>query len=386
MTQTALSPKESASHIPGLDGVRGLAVVMVVCYHGQLSLDGSSMAERVWISAFRGGWCGVDLFFVLSGFLITTILIQTRQDSHYFRNFFMRRVLRIFPLYFVSLFLLFSWLSGVDSSVQVWHYLFFQNWMTVFGSPSPPGILSHFWSLAVEEQFYLFWPVVIWFLHPKHVPAFCLATISLACAARCVGKWYGLPEGNLYGLTPFRLDSLAMGALVASCRLGDLKDRLNRFAPVLFSVALAGVVAIAITENSSPFGNLVQTAGYTIFAVMSGTLIAMIADGHRFAVPFRRVFDSSLLRYLGRRSYAIYIVHAPILIVTVNLSRERQLPDDAGIRDIVYFAIAVVVTIIVSELSWHILENPFLRLKRRFPRGSAHQERPIATSQQTSAT
>jgi peptidoglycan/LPS O-acetylase OafA/YrhL len=75
MTQTALSPNESASHIPGLDGVRGLAVVMVVCYHGQLSLDGSSIAERVWISAFRGGWCGVDLFFVLSGFLITTILI-----------------------------------------------------------------------------------------------------------------------------------------------------------------------------------------------------------------------------------------------------------------------------------------------------------------------
>lgn len=356
---------------------------MVVCYHGQIFMDGSSMGERLWINVSRAGWCGVDLFFVLSGFLITTILIETRQDAHYFRNFFMRRVLRIFPLYYVSLIVLFSWITGLKDGESLWHYLFAQNWRGLFGQQQSPGPLLHFWSLAVEEQFYLVWPVVIWWIRPKNLPAFCLATIIISFVARCIAKWNNVPEGILHGLTPFRIDSLAMGALVASCRAGQHKERLAQCAPFVFVATLISVLVITILEEGSPYGVAGQTIGYTLFAGLCAALIAMIVDRHPFAKIPCRFFESGLLRYLGNRSYAIYIVHAPVLLLAVAVSRQRPGGDATGIRDVIYFVVAVGITILIAELSWHLLEKPFLRLKRWFPKSEKTPSRRIEDESQT---
>lgn len=131
---------------------------MVLCFHSGLLLDGSNTAERLWLNVVSIGWSGVDLFFVLSGFLITTILIQTRDEPRYFRNFFMRRVLRIFPVYFGSLFLVFSLVE--HPQYEPWYWLFVQNWLPVFEGTLPPMPLQPYWSLAIEEQFYLIWPLL----------------------------------------------------------------------------------------------------------------------------------------------------------------------------------------------------------------------------------
>jgi peptidoglycan/LPS O-acetylase OafA/YrhL len=291
------SSQISDSHIPALDGVRGLAIVLVVGFHSQVLLDGSNAGERLWLNVFSAGWSGVDLFFVLSGFLITTILIQSRGESNYFRNFFMRRVLRIFPLYFGSLLLLFSLLNVPE--LQWWYWLFVQNWVPVFDGTYQPMALQPFWSLAIEEQFYLVWPIIICLLHPRHILTFCVFATAVALAARCIAKAKGVDPWIIATVTPFRIDALALGALVASWRLGTQRERLSKLAPPIFLASAAGIIVIAITQSGYQMnGTISQTAGYTLFPLMCAALIAMIVDEHRLVRPTCRLLNSRVLRHL----------------------------------------------------------------------------------------
>src|SRR5687767_14913517 len=166
MTATLIRP-----YYPALDGLRGVAILLVVIYH-----------NFGFISQSYFGWLGVDLFFVLSGFLITDILLRTVNDPKFLSNFYMRRVLRIFPLYYASLLLFLfivapltsdkiEWNYYQENQVYLWTYL--QNWLYIFKEPGSAAILNHYWSLAVEEQFYIFWPLVILLLKkPKYLLAF----------------------------------------------------------------------------------------------------------------------------------------------------------------------------------------------------------------------
>src|SRR5436190_14494061 len=151
--------------IPALDGIRGLAILMVMLFHYSPELDRSNPIERVAGSFCGYGWTGVDLFFVLSGFLITGILLESRAAGNYFSSFYMRRVLRIFPAYYLSLGLMFLVVPKIDSgglrllpsAHDRWMYVFYaQNWVGIFHYPGQM-IVTPYWSLAVEEQFYLVW-------------------------------------------------------------------------------------------------------------------------------------------------------------------------------------------------------------------------------------
>ena len=223
----------SRRHVPALDGVRGMAIVLVLVSHLMLFNDHTGSRFGDSLSALRGlGWVGVDLFFVLSGFLITGILFDTLQDPHYFRSFYMRRFLRIFPLYYGFLFFLLvlgHWGPGMHFEWNGRQYVlltYLQNtgiWFPV--TDFHPGVwadLDHFWSLAVEEQFYVFWPLLVFLVRGRRrIIALALALSGIALLLRIALYVHGSSPLLIFMLTPCRMDTLLVGGLAALVVRGD---------------------------------------------------------------------------------------------------------------------------------------------------------------------
>src|SRR5436190_3454423 len=237
-------PSDPRTHLPVLDGLRGLAVMMVLVFHFVGQMLPTNGVERAILGVTKYGLLGVDLFFVLSGFLITGILYDAHNKPHYFRNFYMRRLLRIFPLYYGVLALVFfvapliPLLRGptLDYLVdrQAWAWLYAVNIYIAEQGDWSFSYLEHFWSLAIEEHFYLFWPVVVFLLarRPRALIAVSLAAALCAMLARLTGSLMGLSWWTTYVLTPFRLDGLALGAFLAvMARQPDGVERLVRAVP-----------------------------------------------------------------------------------------------------------------------------------------------------------
>ena len=211
--------------LPELDGIRGCAIMLVLVWHyvqNQLHPEiGSGLAYFKQAIGFT--WSGVDLFFVLSGFLIAGILMDQRRKPHYFRTFYVRRVCRIFPLYYLNLaifLVMLSWQSGQSavfaplyggSEVPLWSYVTFtQNVFMGAHNSAGPGWLAVTWSLAVEEQFYLFLPLIVWFVSRRNLP-----WVFLWIAGSAVFLRASMPGLSAYINTPWRADSLMIGALLA---------------------------------------------------------------------------------------------------------------------------------------------------------------------------
>src|SRR6266702_4603992 len=214
-------------HLPVLDGLRGLAVLMVLVFHFVGQMLPTNALERAIVGVTKHGLLGVDLFFVLSGFLITGLLYEARNKPHYLRNFYMRRVLRIFPLYYGVLALVFFVAplipplrgSTLDYLLdrQAWAWLYAVNVYIAKDGAWSFSYLNHFWSLSVEEHFYLVWPLAVFLMarRPRMLIAMCLAVSLGAMLARLTGSMLGLSWWTTYVLTPFRLDGLALGAFLA---------------------------------------------------------------------------------------------------------------------------------------------------------------------------
>lgn len=209
------APASLAKHWTVLDGVRGLAILLVMSYHFTMGMSGQSLYSRLLFKLTTVGWCGVNLFFVLSGFLITGILYDTRSASHRFRNFYMRRALRIFPLYYGTLLVLFGllpwmnrWTDGFKGIEHAWPWLWTYSTNLLILLQGKWFPLSHFWSLAVEEHFYLVWPLVVFTLDRKSSVRVCLALIAIAFVVRIGLVRQGLVL-SAYTLTLSRMDGLA---------------------------------------------------------------------------------------------------------------------------------------------------------------------------------
>jgi peptidoglycan/LPS O-acetylase OafA/YrhL len=380
---------DTAGRIRVLDGVRGIAILLVLMLH--FALYGGTAprggADRIAFSLLSTGWIGVDLFFVLSGFLITGILYRTKDERHYFRNFYMRRVLRIFPLYYATL-ALFAivlpaiWLGTVelrsvsDHATSFWLYL--TNIRIARAGWAPSDLLGHFWSLAVEEQFYLVWPFIVFACSRKALLRVC-AGILIACPLVRIGLHSADSSLAAYVLTPARLDSLAIGGLVALIAEGrGGLERLARRAPALLGGGLAVTAGLVVARPGLPYQDaIVGTIGYSVLAVLFAALIARLLTAPQDG-RLARTFGSSWLRFFGRYSYALYVFHHPLLfLLPAWWSIDAFRP--AGTPWLLGYCLFVVATLPVcvglSLLSWHAVELPFLRLKDRFPAGRSSRRR-----------
>lgn len=377
------------ARIPALDGVRGLAIALVMAYHFVFisSLwDSSPGGDRVLWRIFGAGWSGVDLFFVLSGFLITGVLYDAKLAAgRYFRPFYARRILRIFPLYYLVLLLLIVGLPVVESQAKdaaeairnglPWYGTYTTNVWAIFDSRYrvQEPYVPHLWSLAVEEQFYLVWPFVVLTLKRRALMGVCVAAIFGAFWIRVGFVNAGAGIQIPYVLTPARMDTLAVGALIALAArdAGDLRV-LARWLRPLGIVALAVVVAIAIRKGdiSPPFDTWVVTAGFSAIAFVYGNVLLSVLTA-KPETALRNVFSHPALMRLGRYSYAIYLVHVPIASIVIHrtdlIDRIPHLWGLSWPGVFLYCAVVAALSFIAGWLSWNLFERHVLKLKDKFP-------------------
>jgi len=368
------------AYFPALDGVRGFAFLLVFVWH-YLTLP--------W------AWAGVNLFFVLSGFLITGILFDTRDDPHRFRNFYVRRTLRIFPVYYGVILLIllaypvFHWewnwawlawplyLGNLSHIVRVWTPDSPMARMA-FGELISGRIrglmlnLGHFWSLCLEEQFYLFWPCIVFLVRGrKKLIWICAACVMiepfLRIAASHLLATCVPPDHNaLYFVTPFRVDSLLLGGSIALVRRGPAARTLYRGGRVVFVLcSTALVVWLALRVGQHRPGDYVyplwrNTWGLSLIDIYSASLLLTALEP---GSPVYRIFNIGPLRWLGRISYGAYVFHN----IYIDPVRQMMRPygDPSKLKST---AVGFVITIVLAWASFRWFESPFIRLKDRWTR------------------
>jgi peptidoglycan/LPS O-acetylase OafA/YrhL len=374
-------------HLVPLDGLRGLAILLVLLLHftTDMEMPAGTVAAGV-RSAFQIGWIGVDLFFVLSGFLITGILVDNKGSGRYFRAFYARRALRILPVYFLAVFAAFHLLprvfQGFDTGgmrTEAAFWLFLANFKEL--PYQLARTVGHFWSLAIEEQFYLMWPLVVFLSTRTQARRIALVAVILSPLLRYVALRAGVSGGSVYHFTPFRLDGLATGAFIAlSMRDPGARLALGPLSNIagLGALAVAGVLfgPVHIPEPLST--QLDFSIGFSALCVGFGALLTRTV----LSTP-----DSSLARALswrglvtlGTYSYAMYLVHVPLLRVVSKVGLPPQWPGSQRwpmLWVIGYTVVLGALTLACAMVSWHLCEKHFLALKRNFPYGVREQYAP----------
>jgi peptidoglycan/LPS O-acetylase OafA/YrhL len=368
-----------ASHMPALDGLRGLAILLVIVHMlGALDVT-TGLYGRALSYVMTVGWIGVQLFFVLSGFLITGILLDTARATNYLSGFFARRVLRIFPLYYVTLVAAFVILplAGIvppalehDRHHQIWLWIYLSNWVKPFAAAS--AMFPHFWSLAVEEQFYLVWPFFIRAVSPRRCIQVCGVVMVGAIVAR---DFWWEPHGDIFGatyaFTVCRMDALAAGAAAAAAlRIPSLRARIVAHRGALAAASLGVLVAGAlVTHKYSLEQRFEVCAGYTFLAIGFALIVlAAAAADTTGARGWASLLRAAPLRSIGKYSYGMYVFHkllhdylGRILLEKLSLDRVHS-PRDATL----YLALGLTLTFGLAVLSYQLFERRFLRMKDRF--------------------
>lgn len=349
------------SHMPELDALRGIAILAVLFYHGfSWSCDPVHFArwQRLVVMATLPGWLGVNLFFVLSGFLISGILLDSRHNPHYYRNFYIRRALRILPLYYMVLAILLA--SGIGSLAYVGlSAIYLANVTWLFGVGVDYGVL---WSLAVEEHFYLIWPTVLRWLSPKRTAVMCAAIIAFTPLIRMTSAHFGIPAK---GMTWGEIDGLACGAfLAAALRFPTLNRRQFARLACLFVVIgttiLCAGAHFGLMTRKTWVGNALQETPFNL--LFAGLLAAILLLG---TSRYARFTSSAILRFFGDTSYCLYLIHLLVFTAFDKLSAHffhldcRQTFSGLCVR----FAFSISCALALACISKRFLEKPFLRYK-----------------------
>jgi peptidoglycan/LPS O-acetylase OafA/YrhL len=319
------------------------------------------------------GWVGVDLFFALSGFLITGILFDTLHSNHYFRNFYARRILRIFPLYYGVILILFVALhpaTFAQARPFIRLLLYLQNTPFWWNGANPQAVelTNHLWSLAVEEQFYLVWPVILFLVRDrKKLLWVALLLAATAPISRSILLAHGESFGSTYTLTICRADSLLCGAWLALIIRGQLRDIVLRFATPVFALAIlvCGVIAGRAGNFDWEHNLAINLYGYSVIAIGSTALIAMSLRPSSLTA---QAMNLSLLRFLGKYSYGIYIFQH-ISMECANLALEPALKAHMRSRFLIrpiMIGVVLSTTVGLAWLSYHFYEQRFLKLKKYF--------------------
>jgi peptidoglycan/LPS O-acetylase OafA/YrhL len=360
--------------LPALDGLRGLAIGGVLACHFLNAWPGTTPLDRGVIAALGLGWTGVDLFFVLSGFLITGILVDTRGSPGWWRGFLVRRALRIFPLYYLAL-ALFGLLGPALGLVDpwtfgrwgYWYWAYLGNWAYAARQAIPP--LSHFWSLAVEEQFYLLWPLVV-LAAPGRRLAWAAGALFLSgplVRAAIVGA--GLPVGSAFRLTPGRVDALALGAVLAILvRSARGRALLARAWPAAAALGAIAFVALGLPLGFDMHEAALEVWSHTFLALAFAGLVAGAASTDGARHPLQRLLGASPLQVLGRYSYGLYVVHYLVHVWTLGALRARPWGTALLASRTGYLGYALAgagASLALAAASFHLFERRFLELKDR---------------------
>jgi peptidoglycan/LPS O-acetylase OafA/YrhL len=382
---------DSDRRLPALDGLRGVAILLVIVFHHTL-MPQPTFVDRAYVSVARLGWTGVDLFFVLSGFLITGILYDAKGGPGYYRTFYARRTLRIFPLYYAFVFFTLNlaprlWMDtelgrvanrALEEHGQLWYWLYLSNVHFVQEQGFPQPNLAVTWSLAIEEQFYLVWPLVVAALGRRPLMWTSAALAAVALGVRVALVSAGADPTAPYMLPFCRMDALAAGAFVALA-LRDPGDqaRLRGWAPFA-AVAAAAIFLVGwFAEDPLDGGTWtkpgMQTAGYTLLAVAFAAVVALVALDA--SARLSRVLSMPILRTFGQYSYALYLFHVPVRrFIRDEYFPVADFPTWMGSPlpgQLLFYVVATAPAFLLAWLSWHALERPVLALKSMFPYGRA---------------
>jgi peptidoglycan/LPS O-acetylase OafA/YrhL len=351
-------------------------MILHFCLHSEMQQTTTSWVDLQFLRVTGSGWIGVDLFFVLSGFLITGILWSTREKDGYFRVFYGRRFLRIFPLYYgylaVRLTILPFFFPELavprEGQILFWSYLsnvlpILQNVSATYSEIGRPTGLYHFWSLAVEEQFYLFWPLIVWKLNRRHLMFLCGA---LALGSPVLRLWLRSAFEPEAGYTFARFDALAIGSFCALAVHGGQIDLLRRFVrPVLF-ICIPLIVGIFLVRGRLFSSDMImQGLGYSAVALTGAALLVRSLDRPG-------IFGWKWLQWLGGLCYGLYVFNGPLGHILGKLLPVSTFPAVFGSylpAQIITLTIGIGLNIAVAWVVWHGFEKYFNNLKVRFKHG-----------------
>jgi peptidoglycan/LPS O-acetylase OafA/YrhL len=372
-----------------LDGVRGCAILLVLLFHLNLLDTTSSVnsSDQIFSKLAGAGWCGVDLFFVLSGFLITGILYDSKNGSNYFRNFYLRRILRIFPLYYAVLFISFAVIPNLPIGVvpagnlerlnrvqgdEIWYWLYLSNFYIALVGEWRHGILDVTWSLAIEEQFYIFWPFVVYLLNRKQLMLTCAFLFIITLGIRSFMVFSATHPITILVLTITRIDTIAVGAFAALVIRGNLElQRISNFSKIVWGISAVFLLGIFYFrggfKNTDP---IVQTIGFSVLCLNFASII-IIALTTKPDGTFFRCFSNKNIVALGKYSYAIYLFHMPIrALIRDTVYGPNQFIMLFGSRipgQVFFYLLAISITFGMAYLSYHFYEKHFLKLKQYVP-------------------
>lgn len=346
------------NYYKNLDGVRAIAALMVMLFHFFREIEPDTKMVQILSTVSVFGQTGVTLFFVLSGFLITRILLQTKETEGYFKNFYVRRTLRIFPLYYLFLVLwyfvvpLVSETEPASLEEQMYYFTYLQDFARTFDwNVVGP---HHFWSLAVEEHFYLFWPLVVYFVSRKNLIRIIVGIILFAALLRA----FMLGDGySVFIFTFTRFDTLAIGALLA---ILELKDSFRRENSRKFLMLLCGLslLTLFIWVYFAGEGNdYIQNLRYVLLSFTYSAAIGFVLslkDGHLI----NRVLRARFLLYTGKISYGLYVYHPLVYLICTKYIKTDYIASD--------FIVRFILSYIIAGLSYRFFESAFLRLKKYF--------------------
>lgn len=380
-----------SQRIPELDGLRGTAIGLVIVFHLSLVLPGiPHLLQRFMLF----GWSGVDLFFVLSGFLIGGILIDHREAYQYFKPFYARRFFRIIPIYVLILGSYgLCWAIGGDVRYSListagppmpWYvYLTFTNNLWQAWHNTMNVFLPVTWSLAVEEQFYLTLPLIVRFVKPKFLPQVVFSITGVVIALRVMGAMSGrFHQNQLYVLPWFRADALMIGVICAMIiRNEDLRAYLNRNIWIVYGILLTVGAAVVATGGALPAQDAspntpIMTFGLTLVGVGYGCLLllCLLRPSH----PSSWIMRASPLRYMGKLSYAVYLIHQALLGVPLDALKDMN-PHASALWHWVAAGVAIAVIIGLAQLSWTVFESKLIPIGHRFKySGAARKKAAVA--------
>jgi peptidoglycan/LPS O-acetylase OafA/YrhL len=378
-------------HVPALDGLRGIAILFVMTFHYVTAsgFGGDAFITRKIQSVAVCMWSGVDLFFVLSGFLITGILLRAKSKPGYFRNFYMRRVLRIFPLYYgalVVILFIVPHLVAVDTP-GIRRIFDAQGWLWAYSEDIAIAVhnddffdtdwicVGHFWSLAVEEHFYLVWPLVVWICNRRALLWTSLGLIVVTPLVRfAMIAWHMVPAA-VYTLTLCRTDELAVGGLLALLAQEGSYERLVKLARWGGSASALYLLAVVALRRQPFYWDHWSAlgVGFSALAAGAGALVIFALAPERNWL--RRMLENRVLMGFGKYSYGAYVFHTPLQPLYLRLFPPQRIADLAHglghsasrvIGLLGFAAVGMAITMLLAMASFFAYETPFLKLKRYF--------------------